>query len=74
MNKQKKVNIDSSLRGGGAQRVCVNIANGLVDLGWKVDMVVLNLNNTDYLDDVSNKINLSKFKFKKNKIFKFFAC
>lgn len=50
--------IISSLSGGGAEGVCVNIANSLSDNGWQVDLVVLNLNNEVYLDRISNKINL----------------
>jgi len=50
--------MSDSLRGGGAQRVCVNIANGLIELGWKVDLVILNLNDQNYLDQLSKKVNL----------------
>ena len=48
----------SSLAGGGAEGVCVNVVNGLAEQGWQVDLVVLNLNNAVYHDRVSNKINL----------------
>ena len=59
MNTNKQITlITDSLRGGGAQRVCVNIANGLIKLGWNVDLVVLNLNDAAYLNQVSKKINL----------------
>jgi glycosyltransferase involved in cell wall biosynthesis len=34
----------SSLSGGGAEGVCVNLANALVKCGWKVTLVVLHLN------------------------------
>jgi glycosyltransferase involved in cell wall biosynthesis len=48
----------SSLAGGGAEGVCVNVANGLAEQGWQVDLLVLHLNNAAYHDRVSNKINL----------------
>lgn len=48
----------SSLAGGGAEGVCVNVANGLADLGYQVNLVVLHLNNAIYLDRVSEKVNL----------------
>ena len=50
--------IISSLSGGGAEGICINIANSLASNGWQVDLVVLNLNNEVYLDRISNKINL----------------
>ena len=31
----------SSLAGGGAEGVCVSVANGLVDQGWQVLLVML---------------------------------
>ncbi|AHF01124.1 glycosyl transferase [Thiomicrospira aerophila AL3] len=48
----------SSLAGGGAEGVCVNVANGLAEQGWQVDLVVLHLNNSAYHDRVSDKVNL----------------
>lgn len=48
----------SSLAGGGAEGVCVNIANGLAENGWLVDLVILHTNNAVYLDRVSTKVNL----------------
>lgn len=50
--------IISSLSGGGAEGICVNIANSLANIGWQVDLVVLNLNNEVYLDRISNKVKL----------------
>ena len=58
INKNKVTLIIDSLRGGGSQRVCVSIANGLLKSGWDVDLVVLNLNNADYFHFLSQKINL----------------
>ena len=44
MDTIKKVTlIISSLTGGGAESVCVSIANSFADSGWKVDLVVLNV-------------------------------
>lgn len=48
----------STLGGGGAEGVCVNVANGLAEDGWDIDLVVLNLNNAVYLKRVSDKVNL----------------
>ncbi|RUO27872.1 glycosyltransferase [Aliidiomarina sanyensis] len=48
----------SSLVGGGAEGVCVNVANGLAKQGWSVDLVVLHLNNAAYHDRVSDEVNL----------------
>ena len=48
----------STLSGGGAEGVCVNIANKFAENGWKVDLVVLNLKNEAYLSRLSDKVNL----------------
>ncbi|MCU7961485.1 MULTISPECIES: glycosyltransferase [unclassified Shewanella] len=48
----------SSLAGGGAEGVCVSVANGLADNGWQVNLVVLHTNNAAYLERVSPKVNL----------------
>lgn len=50
--------IISTLTGGGAEGICVNIANNFANNGWQVDLVVLNLNNEVYLDRVSANVNL----------------
>ena len=45
MNSNKKITLMiSSLSGGGAEGVCVNIANSFAKRGWQVDLVILNLN------------------------------
>ena len=45
MNVEKKITfLISTLSGGGAEGVCVGIANSFSENGWKVDLVVLNLN------------------------------
>ena len=50
--------IISSIGGGGAEGVCVSIANTFADNGWKVDLVVLNLINETYLNRISDNVNL----------------
>jgi glycosyltransferase involved in cell wall biosynthesis len=57
MNK-KVTFLINSLAGGGAEGVCVNVANGFAEQGWQVDLVILNLNNAVYRDRVSDKVNL----------------
>ncbi len=57
--KQKKiVLLNSSLAGGGSERVCVNMANSFAKKGWQVDLVVLNLNNQAYLHSILDNVNL----------------
>lgn len=48
----------SSLGGGGAEGVCVSIANKFAERGWDVDLVVLNLINESFLNRVSDNVNL----------------
>jgi glycosyltransferase involved in cell wall biosynthesis len=48
----------SSLSGGGAEGVCVNVANGLATSGWQVDLVVLHMNNSVYHERLDVKVNL----------------
>ena len=59
-NKKKIVLLSSSLAGGGAEGVCVNIANGLSNRGWSVDLLVLNLKNEVYLNRLSKDVNFIK--------------
>lgn len=58
MKKKEIVFITSKLSGGGAEGVCVNLANGLVVLGWNVTLVVLNLENADYHYRLDKRIEL----------------
>lgn len=59
MNNDKRiVFVISSLAGGGAEGVCVNIANGLANLGWEVTLVILHLRNAAYRDRLNDKVNL----------------
>lgn len=48
----------SSLSGGGAEGVCVTIANGLAERGWEIDLVVLHLEDAVHLARLSEKVNL----------------
>lgn len=88
MVKQKKVTFFiSTLSGGGAESVCINIANELSKKDWDVTIVILNLKNTDYIDRINNRVqlislNVSKARYaffelrkfiKKNKIKKVIA-
>lgn len=59
MDKIKKITLlVSTLGGGGAEGVCVTIANCYAAQGWKVDLVILNLKNAVYHDRISNQVNL----------------
>lgn len=48
----------SSLVGGGAQNVGVNLANGMSENGWHVTLVVMHLNNADHLQKLSQDVDL----------------
>ncbi|TGG96054.1 glycosyltransferase [Natronospirillum operosum] len=48
----------SSLGGGGAEGVCVNLANRLMERGWQVTLVVLHLNNAVRQKDLSPDVRL----------------
>lgn len=58
INIKKITFLITSLAGGGAEGVCVNIANALAQDNWQVDLVVLNLKNAAYKERVSSKVNL----------------
>lgn len=59
MKSKKKITfLISTLSGGGAESVCVGIANSFAENGWQVDLVVLNLNNEAYLSRISKKVRL----------------
>ena len=60
--KPKKTFLIKSLAGGGAENVCVNIANSFAKKGYDVDLVILNLNNEAYLTNVSKKIKIVNLK------------
>ena len=58
INKDKISLIINSLAGGGAEGVCVSVANSFANNGYEVDLIILNLNNEVYLDRLSKKVNL----------------
>ncbi len=58
MKSKRLTLLVSSLAGGGAEGVCVSVANGLANNGWQIDLVVLHLNNAVYESRVSKKVNL----------------
>jgi glycosyltransferase involved in cell wall biosynthesis len=58
MNSKKITFLISTLSGGGAEGVCVGMANIFAEKGWSVDLVVLNLKNEAYLNRLSNKVKL----------------
>lgn len=53
-NKKSVTFAISTLGGGGAEGVCVNIANNLVERGWHVTLVVLNLDDAVH----TNRLNV----------------
>ncbi len=48
----------SSLQGGGAERVCIALANGFAERDIEVDLLVLNLNDAKYQHKLCEKVNL----------------
>lgn len=50
-----------SLRGGGAERVCVTICNEFIDKGYIVNLLVINLYNAVYLIDLSKSVRIHSF-------------
>ena len=59
MSSEKKITLlISTLSGGGAEGVCVGVANSFAERGWLVNLVVLNLKNEAYVDRLSDKVNL----------------
>lgn len=64
--KDRTVNLlISSLAGGGSERVCVSIANGLVEKGWSVNLLVLNLDNEVFKSELLEKVNVIDLGIKK---------
>lgn len=52
----------STISGGGAESVCVNVANGLIDRGWEVNLIVLHQANNSYSGRLSDKVKLVDLK------------
>ncbi len=46
----------SGLKGGGAEGVCVTLANSLADAGYSVELVVLNMDGSVRHCDISDKV------------------
>jgi glycosyltransferase involved in cell wall biosynthesis len=57
-NKGKLTFLIASLGGGGAERVCVILANGLFRCGWQVDVVVLNRVDNDRVRSLDSGVKL----------------
>lgn len=57
MNKKISFVI-GGLRGGGAEQVCVTLANALVSRGYKLELVVLNLNDQVRKNELSSDVKL----------------
>tara|TARA_R100001129_G_scaffold179391_1_gene156162 strand:+ start:12370 stop:13470 length:1101 start_codon:yes stop_codon:yes gene_type:complete len=49
----------SSLAGGGAEGVCVSVANGLVDQGWQVSLVMLHTEDSTYLGSLNSNVKVT---------------
>ena len=59
MNSINKITLlITSLDGGGAEGVSITLANKFADSGWKVDLIVLNLDNALLIDRLSKNVNL----------------
>ncbi|WP_176431337.1 glycosyltransferase [Anaerovirgula multivorans] len=64
-NQDKTIHIFiGSLRGGGAERICVTIANGLINRGYNVKLIVLNLNNAVYQKQLHPQVQIFNLKKK----------
>jgi len=58
----KKVTlVINSLRGGGAEKVCVSLANGLVKRGFEIELVVLGLKESVRKKELSSDVKLIDF-------------
>ncbi|WP_445157493.1 glycosyltransferase [Halomonas sp. E14] len=58
VNEKKVTFLITALEGGGAEAVCVNVANGLAERGWDVTLLVLRLDNAAYADRINKKVKL----------------
>src|SRR5690554_7939132 len=52
----------SAISNGGAEAVCVNVANGLAQRGWQVDLLVLHTKDKSYIGRLNSKVNLIDLK------------
>lgn len=62
--RKKLTIIINALQGGGAERVAVTVANYLVNNGYDINFIVMNLYNSVYQDQLDKKINLVNLKVK----------
>jgi glycosyltransferase involved in cell wall biosynthesis len=67
MNGSKVVFFINSLGGGGAENICINIANGLFDSGWSIEILVLNLESKDFLKKLNPNIKIINLNVKRAK-------
>ncbi len=58
MNNKVVTLLISTLIGGGAERVCVTLANNFVKQGYLVKLIVLNLKNSVYKKDLDRQIEI----------------
>lgn len=58
MSNKKITFFISSLNGGGAEGVCINLANALSKRGWNITIVILNLNNAEYKNRIEDSVEL----------------
>lgn len=60
MNQNNKiVFLINSLRGGGAERICTTLANGLAERDWEVRLIVLNLRDAVLQNELDARIKLT---------------
>ena len=58
MSNKKVTFFISSLNGGGAEGVCINLANALSKRGWNIAIVILNLKNAEYKNRIESSVEL----------------
>lgn len=58
MSNKKIIFFISSLNGGGAEGVCINLANALSKRGWNIKIVILNLKNAEYKNRIEDSVEL----------------
>ena len=65
MNQNNKITfLINSLCGGGAEHVCVTIANGFSERGWNVKLLTLNLDGEVYRKRLSPKVVLETLNYR----------
>lgn len=57
IQKNKITFLINTLSGGGAEGVCINIANALAKKGYDIDLVVLNLKGNEYVSRIDSRLN-----------------